>query len=103
VATIVIFILFLVDGRVLTGHSGSYGGFPTCRAGGTSPYILWDRRVELAYLGIVLPSGSISLDGCRPYLVRLNKLLDEEKKIFTSEIKHTKHRSPPPCLYEPLT
>jgi len=25
----------------------------------------------------------------------------EKKEIFTSEIKHTKHRSP--CLYEPLT
>jgi len=26
-----------------------------------------------------------------------------EKKIFASEIKHTKHRSPPPCPHEPLT
>jgi len=31
----VVFILFLVDSRILTGHSGSCGGFPTCRAGGT--------------------------------------------------------------------
>jgi len=27
------------------------------------PYVLWDRRVELAYLGNVLPLGSVNPDG----------------------------------------
>jgi len=41
-----------------------YRGGQKCMSFGTTQP--WDRRVELAYLGIVLPLGSISLDRCRP-------------------------------------
>jgi len=43
------------------------------------PYVERDRRVELAYLGIVLLLGSISLDRCRPYVYKLNKLSNKKK------------------------
>jgi len=66
-----ILFLFLGDFRVLAGRSGSCGGFPTCRAGGTFHIYCGIGGFELAYLGIVLPLGSICLEGYRPYFYEL--------------------------------
>ena len=47
------FYFYYKDCRVLTGIRDSCGELLTCRASGT--FQMSDRRVELAYLGIIPP------------------------------------------------
>jgi len=85
----------LVDSRVLAGCSGSCGGFPTCRVGGTFHMYCGIGGFELAYLGILLPFGSICPDGCRPYFYELGvKYIIEHLQKNNLAIRNKTYKAP---------